>query len=295
MANVLSTLSTQAFPMGAYPGDPDIDFEADYERWLLGMLFDRHGIGQIGELALAQNGGGSWSFTIAPGNIIVPGYTTAERYFVRLNSTLTVDVSTLNTAPAAIRTHKVYVAVYDKNYAGSEYAAKIFVGEDTGSGSPSPTGSPVGSTQIGQFTISPSQTSILTAHITNNPVYADRGAPYNNLTYAGGFVDPTSGVNPMQYQRVGNKVYLRGRVGRTAGALFAAGTTYTVCTLPTTLRPPGSRELYFSTGADISVAADPGTARVHVSNSGALNVRAATSTGNQPGWIALDGIHYDMI
>lgn len=301
MSNVSVDLALQAFPIAAYPGDPDIDFSPDYMRWLLYTLFrGSPGVAGAGDFALSQHGTGNWSFDVAAGSAIVTG-SGNQRYHLHNDSPINVDVSTLNTAPVAMRTHKVYLAVYDKNYAGSSYTPTIFVGEDTGSGAPTPTGSPVGSLQIGQFTISPSQTSLLTSHITNNPAYADRAGAWTNVTLNGGYVDNTSGTLPMQYRRTGNRVELRGRVARTGGAQFAAFSApstglYQVCILPTFLRPLAGRIHYFPVATNLPNGGDTPVGRIYVHNDGSVFFQCGNYLGaDQPDTISFDGVYWDLI
>ena len=108
---------------------------------------------------------------------------------------------------------------------------------------------------------------------------------WTNLTLAGGFQNPGHGYTA-SYLREGHRIWLRGRVGPTAGTI-ADGDT--ILTLPAAIRPSGNPSVAWAVVRDASVA--PAVCRLEITTAGAIRTFQST---NLPTWVALDGISYTI-
>ncbi|HEY9418491.1 MAG TPA: hypothetical protein VIQ30_27325 [Pseudonocardia sp.] len=108
---------------------------------------------------------------------------------------------------------------------------------------------------------------------------------WTNLTLAGGFQNPGHGYTA-SYLREGHRIWLRGRVGPTAGTI-ADGDT--ILTLPAAIRPAGNPSVAWAVARDASVA--PAVCRLEITTAGAIRT---FQSSNLPTWVALDGISYTI-
>lgn len=293
MADITTALAVKPLYMEAAVADTDIVYGGLDFRRLIGAVYNTPGPVQYEHFRILQRAAGAnWSVDIEPGLAIVPGLTTNEKYLVFLSSTLNIPVTTLNTAPAATRTHKVFLAVYDKLYAGASYNASIFIGEDTGSGAPNPTGSAVGYHQLGTFGISPAQVSVATANIINLFTSAGFDQTWTNLTLAAGYVAGDA-LRPPAWRRIGKRVEYRGLVKKSVGPIPNAGTLFTA---PIQVRPSSEVQnpIAFSQGVDGLVRC--GYGRQFDNGSGAAFVVYFTPgpAGTSPDEVSLDGYNFDI-
>lgn len=106
---------------------------------------------------------------------------------------------------------------------------------------------------------------------------------WTTLTLAAGYENPGHGWTA-SYLREGRRVWLRGRLGPSAGTI-ADGAT--LLTLPAAIRP--SAVAAWAVVRDASVM--PATTRLEILTTGV--VRTFQST-NLPSWVALDGISYTI-
>lgn len=294
MATVTSNLTNKPLFLQALGGDTAISYTAAEVRHLLGAVFPRTGVIGASGFRITQRGAGAnWSIDVAPGNFIhgSSGIETG-RYLLHSDSTVNISVATFNTAPAGTRTHRVWINVYDKVVIGTEYIAKLMVTEDTGSGAPAPADSPAFQYELGQFTISPSQTSVQTAHITNAMRKAGFGTFQYDLPLATNFISGAASSNggPPKYSLNGSIVHLSGTVARTSPTVFAPGTVYTIGTLPIGFRPKYIRYMagIGYTGYHYRCGVyDDGTLQISVPDIAGATVPNLT-------WISLDGCSFEI-
>lgn len=295
MTNVVQSLSGLPYVQSAYGADPPIQYSADYMRRFIGIVFPNSGVVDTTHLQMQAHAPADWSFNLSAGAGIIPGITSAEKYMYYNNTTINVPLTGIATSPASTRTHRVYLAVFDKNYNGASTSeAKIVVIEDTG-GVMNPPANAVGYLLLGTISISPSQPSIQTSHISNTVAIAGPQATWNNLTLnsAGGVVDGSGGSHLAQWRKTGNTVRLRGSCAKSGAAIFPDGATtlVTSAAMPATIKPSGSRTEYHPVGVQYSAVGDVNTARVVISENG-IGVQIPTAVNADTVW--LDGIIYDI-
>jgi hypothetical protein len=104
------------------------------------------------------------------------------------------------------------------------------------------------------------------------------------LTLAAGYTNPGHGYTA-SYLREGRRIWLRGRIGPTSGAI-ADGAT--ILTLPAAIRPTSS--MAWAVTRDAAVV--PATIRVEIV--GGSGVLKTFQSSNLPTWISLDGISYTI-
>lgn len=128
---------------------------------------------------------------------------------------------------------------------------------------------------------------VITQSSSGNWLAFGRPAAYNqdwtNLTLASGYQYPGHGYTP-SYLREGRRIWLRGRIGPTAGTI-ADGAI--LCTLPAAIQP--GVNVSWAVTRDASVA--PSTIRLEITNTGVLKTFQAS---NLPTWVSLDGISYTI-
>lgn len=104
------------------------------------------------------------------------------------------------------------------------------------------------------------------------------------LTLAAGYQNPGHGYTAA-YLREGRRIWLRGRIGPTSGAI-ADGAT--ILTLPAAIRPTST--MAWGVARDASVV--PATIRVEIV--GSTGVLKTFQPNNLPTWISIDGITYTI-
>lgn len=293
MADVTSTLADKPLYMEAAPADTDIVHSAAEFRRLIHAVFNTPGPVEYSHFRMRQRtAGANWSMDFDPGLCVVPALNAYEKYLVYLPSVLNVVLTTLNTAPVSTRTHKVFVAVYDKFFAGASYSAAIFVGEDTGSGAPNPTGSPVGYHQLGTFAISPAQVSIADANIQNTFTNAGYDPPWTNLTLSAGYVAGDA-LRPPAWRRRGKMVELRGQIRKSVGPIPQGGSLFSV---PFHMRPNSEARgpVMYSNGADGLVRCGYGIVFDASSGGDFRCWYSPGPSGTSPDEMSLDMFTYDV-
>jgi hypothetical protein len=106
---------------------------------------------------------------------------------------------------------------------------------------------------------------------------------WTNLTLAAGYENPGHGWTA-SYLREGRRIWLRGRIGPTAGSI-ADGAT--LLTLPAAIRP--SAVAAWAVTRDASVM--PATTRLEIIAGGIVRT---FQSSNLPTWVSLDGISYTI-
>lgn len=295
MATATFPFTTTPFFMQAYAGDPDIYYTAaDFRRFFLAVKRRPGVLGSV-DFAVQQDDVVGWSVKVSPGFAHVAG--TGNSYLVQLSTTASVSLAGFNTAPTATRTHKVFVAVYDKLISGDLYQAQIVVTEDEGTGAPTPPGA-VASLLLATVTIAKSQSNIqgkdikpFADHGGSSGVYYDleaRGMINPGYESASGLLDsaPPRAIYHDGYVR------LSGTIERTNGVLFEAGSSHDILSLIQALRPRYHVRL--------NCGGNNGTlsAQLHIIPDGTvwlyIPAKIGTTSYTQPNWIYLDGCTYDL-
>lgn len=288
MATVSSTLANQPLFLQAVPPDAEIEYTATQMRLLTGAVFPRTGgVGGTAFRIMPRVAGANFSVDIMPG-FAVAGSTSAsvyDRYLAYLPTRTNIPLTGFNTAPAATRTHRVFLGIYDKQVLGTEYAGKLIVTEDTGSGAPLPADNPAYTLELGTFTIAPSQANVGSADITNSGRKADLGEAAIALPMNAGFVSGGTPGGPTMYALTGNTVKLSGTVNRTPAADFAAS-TYSIATLPSGYRPRYQRYV-----AGVGESGNP--YRLTINTTGIIQATLPTGTPDLL-FIALDGCQFEI-
>jgi hypothetical protein len=295
LATATLPFTTTPYFMQAVAGDPDIYYTAaDFRRFFLAVKRRPGVLGSL-DFGVHQADVVGWSIKITGGYAHVAG--SANSYLAYLTPTSTISLAGFNTSPPAARTHKVFIAVYDKLISGSLYQGQIVVTEDVdGSGAPAPSGA-VAYLLLANVFINKGQANIQDANIKN---IADHGGS------SGVYYDLTAGMINPGYQSVATIVdsappraiyhdgYIRlsGAIGRTSGALFDAGSVYDILSLWPSIRPRYKVRLTCGVDkggytAQISIDTD-GTTRLYIPG------KVGTTTYTTANWIYLDGLTYDM-
>lgn len=282
MANVFSNpLSIVPLFMQTPPGVPEINYSAANFRSLIEVLFYSPGVCTPTSFAVTQADTAGWAIKVAP------GYAATEGYFITSGGAITVNLTGMNTNPASTRTHRVYLLVQDSLNNGSGFYAQIAVGEDTGAGATLPPCT--ASLQLATFTISPGQSNIQNSHITARPRRAsDAGgfvplADYLVSTFASANTVLES-VAPARLHYGSGRIHLSGALRRANGTAFTAN-SYTLGTLPMMATPKYDQHL-------ISASSGNNPWRLFIGRDGGFG--ATINTGDDPAYLYLDGLEYEI-
>lgn len=306
MATATATLARRPLFMQAASGDVPATYGLEYDgfmmRLFVGAIWPRTGIVTNDAMFVTQTAAGAgWSIDIGTGFAVcgVTDGTEPDKYLVYQGTTpFTVPLTGFTTNPAGLRTHKVWLAVFDKQKksAGLIYEAQIMVTEDTGSGAPTPTSALfpglANVMQLATVTITTGQSSILNANIVNSVRHANFGGSHTSVSITANIVDAsaTLALAAPKAIRSGTTVKLQGAFRRSTLTDFAAGATYNLGTLPAALAPVNTRIVVAPAGASTGAVAY--TYRLTISTSGAL--QADIPTGYNPNWLGLDGVNYEI-
>jgi hypothetical protein len=294
MAVVTSTLAQKPLFLEALSDDPEIQYTAAELRLLTGAIWSRSGIVTNTAMRVSQRAAGpAWAVAIGAGFVVLDG-AGVDRYLLYQGSGLEIPLTGFDTTPAATRTHKVFVVVYDKLVQGAGYEAKVIITEDTGSGAPTPAlNSPVSVLQLATITVSPGQGSIQDGHIHNTVRHAGFGGSHTIIALSDNIADAsvTMELGQPRVIRSGTTAKLQGGVRRTSGNDFDAGATYILGRLDDAYRPNSTRYVIGTAGADLP-AAKAYTYRLTIRTNG--NLEADIPDGYTPNWLGLDGITYEL-
>lgn len=289
MAVVTSTLPYKPLYLQAVGGDTAISYGAYDFRVAFGAIWPRTGALGVGMRVYPRLAGANWSVDVDQGYAVLGNTSSGyDRYLVWLEARTNLALTGFVTAPASTRTHRVFIAVYNKAVVGTEYAAKLVVTEDTGSGAPVPADNPAYYMELGTFVIAPSQVSVGSANIVNTIRRADQASAAFDLPLGANIVSATGSTNggPPRYQLAGNRLRFNGVLARSTGD-FAQGTVYTLGTLPEGYRPKYER---YCAG----VAAAANGWRLTVTTAGVCQASFPSSGASTLGWISLDGCSIEI-
>lgn len=289
MATATLTLPINPMPLQ----DASVSYGGYDLRLMLGAMYNRSGrIGWGDSLyLLPRAAGANWSIDVQAGQAIITGATagtnlyTPEKYLFSLAARTNISLAAFNTAPAATRTHGVYLIVDDANYSGAAFTGRIVVVEDTtGSGTTAPAGS--FAVQLGTVTIGTGQANIAAVNLATLLVRGSRATPITAVTYASGYATYSSGTpfgQPLSYSLDGNTMRLQGTAYRIAGDM-AAGTVYTMATLPVGYRPAWARQV-------AGVTVGPHLLRCTIQTSGDIQV---TPVADSFAYACFDGVSFEL-
>jgi len=295
VATVTSNLTTTPLALEAVTPDTPIQYHATDLRQLIGAVFPRYGrLGPGDALMLYPNqAGANWSVDVQAGWAIFatpsnPTYA-AERYLITVPTRTNLSLTTFNLNPAATRTHKVYLVLYDKAIAGSGYSAALMVTEDTGSGAPAPTaGTYANYAQLGTVTITTGQSNIGSTNVATTLGRAAMANGPFTVTYLNSMVGGDGAGGPgLQYSLIGNTVRFQGNVKPAASGAYAAGGVYVVANVPVGYRPTATRVM-------LGASSGPTLARILVGTTGDISVTPFASNASNMSYVSFDGVSYEI-
>lgn len=178
--------------MQAGLGDPEIEYPAQEDRLLWGMIFNQAGICNTNpvppnsDLRVSQRGAGAnFSVDIQPGVAIILGTDVASQGFYAVWNDA-VENRTIPAPPVSgTRIHRVIARIKDKLHNGTwtTYEWTLEVLEDTdGSGPPAV---PASALSLATVTVSAGQASVLNANITDTRRNAVMGSGMTTGRYVG--------------------------------------------------------------------------------------------------------------
>lgn len=287
MATVTATMTPKPYFLQAVGADTPISYTAEDFRNVLGAMWPRSGVsGPLSFRILQRLAGANWSVDINGGFAILGNTATEiDRYLCSNDARVNIPLTGFNTAPAATRTHRVFIAVYDKAVVGTQYLTKVVITEDVGAGAPLPSDSPAYTLEIGSVSIGSGQSNIATANIANYGIHADASYGAYDLALSGGVISGAGGTNggPPRYSMAGNQIRLSGVAAKSSGN-YLAGSTYSMAVLP-----DGSRPRYERYCA--ALGAGGNRYRVTVTTAGLIQ---ASAIGTDMAWLAFDGVTFEL-
>lgn len=175
-------VSTSSADMVDYPlaiqaagADPEIEYGAQehFRQFLDALTLTGGGRVKFGEFKLVQRAAGAnFSVDLSAGYYVISGTTSPTtvqgKYLV--HTTAVINIATPSAPASGTRVHRIVAQVNDKAVdGGSSYGWRIWLMEDTGSGTPAV---PANARNIGTVSISAGQPNVLNANITDGQEYA---------------------------------------------------------------------------------------------------------------------------
>lgn len=156
-------------------GDAAIQYGAQehFRQFLDSLCITGGGRLKFGEFRLTQRAAGAnFSVDLSAGYYVIPGSTSPlavqGKYLV--HTTATVNIATPAAPASGTRVHRIVAQVLDKAVdGGSSYGWRIWLMEDTGSGTPAV---PANARNIGTVSITAGQANVLNSHIVDGQEYA---------------------------------------------------------------------------------------------------------------------------
>ncbi len=282
------TIANRPLFLQAVGADPAITYSAKELRNLIGAVFPRTGTIGTG-FRVAARSTPNLQVDVSAGWFIHGG-SGSDKYVIRSDSTDTLDLTGFNTAPAATRTHRIWLALYDKSVSGNEYTSKLWATEDTGSGAPNPADNPTHLFELATITYAASPvTAITNAMITNTVRRASYGTGNFDLPLAAGIASGfgTLDSGPPRYTMSGSRIYGAGAVVRTPAANFTSGNVYSIGTLPVGYRPKFQRYC--------SATGHAGNMyRLTIGTDGLIQATIPAAPTVSMQWLGLDGMVFEL-
>lgn len=282
MANIVSTtIDGQPFFLQKETGEANpIYYSARDMRKAIAGIITRPGALTLGAFSVAQSANVGMSIKVNS------GYYMVGDYLCYLPTDQTIDLSGFASNPPATRTHRVYLSVYDALMGGTQYAHKIDVVEDQGSGAGVPNLAS-SFTQVATISVAKGQSNIQNAQITDTRarggMQSDYFFLYGSLDSAYDAAGADIGTSNFRAQLANGSVRLAGSIKKTNGADFAAG-TYQIGTLTSNLQPPRNRFLIGATEGTTQ------TWRLQIRPDGTMTANVGTSTK----YLMFDGMQYEL-
>lgn len=110
---------------------------------------------------------------------------------------------------------------------------------------------------------------------------------WTTLTLASGYINPGHGYTAA-WLRDGKRVWLRGRIGPSAGGSTTISSGATIATLPASIRPAGATEVGWASPRN-QISTAPSLTRCEITPAGVLRIFDGSTL---PQWISLDGVSY---
>lgn len=281
MATVQSDPIATPLFMQAVSGDPAINYTAADFGQIPKTVFLSYGAVGATSFWVEQNDVlVGWSIKVRAGRALL------GQYMIYSPTDQYISLATFNTSPSASRTHRVCLVVNDKNLGNGEYAARIIVIEDTGSGTTVPAGAAM---TLAFITVGTSTSAITNSIINNSRTAASCFEPFESLSgyLASGITDASASAGTANARlRFGiDTVRFSGSIKKTSGTgVFPVGSTV-IGTLPEQYRPVTDRWLIGATSGAMQW-------RLTVASNGVMTANVP-DPGNTT-YLYLDGITYDL-
>lgn len=292
MATATATLG---YPLAleAVGGDTPIQYHAADLRELIGATFPRYGRLGLGDALwlYPRAAGADWSVDVQAGWFICapptnPNYA-AERYLITVPTRTNIPLTGFNLAPAATRTHKVWVVLNDKAVSGTTYGSSLVITEDTGSGAPNPTGA-TNYALLGTASIGTSQSNIGSANLSTTSGRASTATLPTTVTYLNSMVGGDGSGGPgLTYTVNGNTVSLSGNVKPAGAGAYAAGGVYVVANVGVGFRPAYNRVM-------LGGSSGPTIARIVIGTSGDISVTPYAANASNMSYVSFDSVSYEI-
>lgn len=272
------------------PGDPDIVYTGANFRRYTQALIPRPGILTSTSFKISQSNNVGFTVMVQPGSAVVGDY------MVTLDGGIDGLALGMPTGPPATRVHRIWLAVYDKNFAGTTYQASIVITEDDGTGSQAPVNC-VAYLQLARVTYKAGMPNVQDKDIVNVQYHggmSDR--EYTWFQQVGVIIPPFqdnvgSGTAEARAIYTNGYVRLSGSIRRQNGDPIVANPGVTIGNMPAALRPKFTVHMAVTTTIDGGDGA-PYVGRLRIEPDGTMYLNL--SANQKPQAIILDGCSYDL-
>lgn len=171
-------LSTDNSSMCDYPvmlqasgGDAAIEYSAqDLMRSTFDAIYRNGGRREQSEFIVSQrSAGANFSVDVSSGYLIIQGTTTSFQGKYLMWSTGVINVTTPSAPSSGTRIHRLVVQINDKQITGTTYGWRLWLMEDTGTGTPN---TPANAISLATITIASGQSSVTNSNITDTATTA---------------------------------------------------------------------------------------------------------------------------
>lgn len=268
------------------PGDSDIVYTAANFRRYTRALASRPGI--LSSFAFRISQSNNIGFTV----MVQPGFARVGEYLVSLTQGIDGLPLGMPLGPASTRVHKIWLAVYDKNFAGTTYQASIVITEDDGTGADPPANA-AEYLELARVTYKPGQPNVQNKDILNVAQHGgNANADYTMLqpNIIPPFQDNVGGgTAEVRALYTNGFVRLSGSVRRQDGQGIDAYPGVTIGNMHSHLRPKYTVHMAVTTTTDLGA---PYVGRLRIEPDGTMYLNL--SENQKPVAIILDGCSYDL-
>lgn len=226
------------------------------------------------------------------------GYANVGNYIVHMQADLTSPLTIPAAPTSGVRSHKIFLAVYDGQIAGADYTAKLLVSADTGTGAPNPAGT-AGYLQLAIVTVAAGQSNVQNQHINNVAQHGGSAGPSQLLAPylvgggSGEYLDNGSSSGPGNFRADynGGVIRLSGQIRKKTGD-FPKDTEVHFCTMLANFRP--QRHKYLTGVASVSSTGASGTLtfRLTIDIDGTMTARIPSTQSVK--YLSFDGLTYHL-